>query len=410
MLNFQIINDLLMQKAEKIAIAVSGGADSMCLTHLLAGWCKENNVELHALIVDHGLRAESSQEAESVKLFLISEGISTHILKWKNAKPKSDIQNQARIARYNLLTQHCKEHSIKHLFVAHTLNDQAETILMRIIRGSGIDGISGMAPKTTLGCITILRPLLKIDRNQIEQHLLNVGWPWVNDPSNLNHKYDRIKVRSILNNYEKEFKNQDLYKRLSLLAQNARTTKKYLSKRVNIAWKKYISINELNYLEVDNAVYNLPQEIKQRLFVRAFKYLNPKANTPRLCSLTRAITELRVLTSTTKTLMGCLAQKSTERTTICLEFGKNPLTLDLKINEVNIWYNFKIIVSKEGLVAKPLGKNGWEYLKELGFTKKPKTPIAAIHSMLSIYDGDLLVSAPQINFITPNINIDISIN
>ncbi|MDF3047647.1 MAG: tRNA(Ile)-lysidine synthase [Candidatus Midichloriaceae bacterium] len=410
MLNFQTIDDLLKQKPKKVAIAVSGGADSMCLTHLLAGWCKKNNVELHALIVDHKLRTESSDESASVKSFLISEGINTYILEWKDAKPKSDIQNQARIARYNLLTQHCKQYGIKHLFVAHTLNDQAETVLMRIIRGSGVDGISGMAPKSTYGYITLLRPLLKIDRKQIEEHLLNVGWSWVNDPSNLNHKYDRIKVRFILNSYAKEFNNQLIYNRLSLLAQNARATKNYLTKRVDIAWKKYVRIKELNYLEIDNSVHNLPQEIKKRLFVRAFKYLNPKATSPRLASLTNTIKELKTSANLTKTLMDCLLQKNIKNTTICLELGKNPLALDLKINEVNLWHNLKITVYKQGLVAKPLGKSGWEYLKGLGLTKPAKTPIAAIHSLLSIFDGDTLVSAPQINFSSPNISVDISMN
>lgn len=408
MLNFSIIDYVLTSKPEKVVVAVSGGADSMCLAHLLSQWGIQNKIDITALIVDHGLREESSAEALWVQSFLMEKGIKAVILKWEGPKPKSNIQSKARIARYNLLQEYCNLHGIGHLFIGHTLNDQAETVLMRAIRGSGIDGVSGIKPRAKYGKITLLRPLLNTTRAQIEAHLLEVGWTWVNDPSNLSHKYDRIKVRSMLASYAKEFGNALIYKRLSLLAENARRAKSYINKRVDIAWSKYVKIESLNFLTVDNSIYKLHEELRLRLFVRMFKHLNPHLPTPRLNRLTGLVNALKEEGGVVKTLNGCLVIKDSKRTVIMLEIGKNPAVLSLKAGESNYWHNIKIVVGRDSLTAKALGSAGWRYLKSLDYVKPASVPINAIHSLLAIYEGDKLIYVPHINFKDTNIEIDIS--
>jgi tRNA(Ile)-lysidine synthase len=398
MLNLLKTNNLFGKIPQKIAVAVSGGADSMYLTYLLNLWSQEEKVDLTALIVDHGLRSESSDEAKSVKEFLQSQGIKTEILKWVGDKPKSNIQSKARAARYHLLHDYCTNHNIKHLFVAHTLNDQAETVLMRIIRGSGIDGVSAIKPKTKFGNILLLRPLLTVDRAKIESHMKESGWPWINDPSNLNHKYMRVKVRFMLNSYASEFGDQKIYKRLGLLAENSRRTKSYLDSQVKKIWGKKVKVDPLNFLIIDNAVYNLHKEMKLRLFVRAFKYLNPNLLTPKLTSLTSMIHELESSTRLSKTLMGCQIIKGTKQTVIFLELGKNQQPLKLIPKKPNIWHNLTITTTTSDLTAKKLGASGWKDLKTLGFIKPTNTPIGAIHALLAVYKDDNLVAVPHLNF------------
>ncbi len=401
------IDNLFDSPPAKIAVAVSGGADSMCLTHILKHWCIKNNVKLNALIVDHGLRSESSEEASFICTFLESQGIKTTVLKWIGAKPKSNIQSKARAARYELLHDYCLAHGIKHLFVAHTLNDQAETVLMRIIRGSGIDGISAIKSKTKFGELTLLRPLLDTTRIHIENYMKDTGWPWVNDPSNMNHKYKRIKARSILNSYALEFDDDKIYHRLGLLAENARRAKSYLDMRVSNIWAKKVNVHPLNFLILDNSVYKFHEEMKLRLLVRAFKYLNPQLPSPKLTSLTTLLSKLTLTPRQSRTLMGCRIVKDLKHTYIFLEVGKSPTTLELKPKHSNIWHNLVIQIEVEGLTAKALGHNGWKKLKSLGMTKPVEIPLGAIHSLIAIYKGDRLLCVPHLNFYDTDIKIEV---
>ena len=196
-------------KNQTIAVALSGGADSTCLAVLLHRLAQKLAFKIVALIVDHKLRPESTAEAVSVQNYMrYTIGIDVHIIAWQHniaIKRKSrdgGIQAMARDARYNLLHTYCNDHGIKFLCTAHTKNDQAETVMMRLLRGSGIEGLSGIRMKSIWGRhinnITILRPLLNQQRSKIEDFLRSFGIIWVNDPSNYKLQYDRVMIRGLL--------------------------------------------------------------------------------------------------------------------------------------------------------------------------------------------------------------------
>jgi tRNA(Ile)-lysidine synthase len=126
-----------------LAVAVSGGRDSLCLAVLAQEWAAARGGTTVGLIVDHGLRASSADEAAAAGRLLAGRGIESEILRWSGDKPRHGIQEQARAARYDLLTQACRRRSVLHLLVAHHLADQAETVAMRALRGSGPDGRCG---------------------------------------------------------------------------------------------------------------------------------------------------------------------------------------------------------------------------------------------------------------------------
>ena len=134
--------------ASGLLLAVSGGPDSTALLFLAARWRKKSKAKLTAVTVDHGLRKEARREAAAVGKLARTLGVPHRIVKWSGSKPKSGIQQAARKARYALLASAAKKAGASHILTAHTLDDQAETVLMRMARGSGIGGLGGMARRS----------------------------------------------------------------------------------------------------------------------------------------------------------------------------------------------------------------------------------------------------------------------
>ena len=195
----RVIADFLTKhqiKEEIFAIGVSGGADSLALA-LMA---KEAlpHCRLIALTVDHGLRPSSKKEAQYVAEIMKAHGIEHHILVWEGEKPTTGIEEQARAARYRLLCDWCKENGVKYLAIAHHLNDQAETFLMRLQRGSGLFGLSAMQEVSEKNGITLLRPLLHIPPQVMKDYLKERQIDWVEDESNQCTDFLRVKMRQFL--------------------------------------------------------------------------------------------------------------------------------------------------------------------------------------------------------------------
>jgi tRNA(Ile)-lysidine synthase len=182
-----------------IAVAVSGGSDSLGLGLLLAEWVRAQGGHLHILTVDHGLRSESAGECARVaEIFAAIPGCSAHVLRWAGEKPVRGLQAAARAARYALLTEWCRGHGVLHLAAAHTAEDQAETIAMRHAHGSGAAGLAGMAAVRTEDGVRLLRPLLRVSRTAIRAWLQARRQDWIEDPSNELVKYERVRVRQSL--------------------------------------------------------------------------------------------------------------------------------------------------------------------------------------------------------------------
>lgn len=181
-----------------IAVGISGGRDSMALTLLLNRWAKDHSVRLRAVTVDHGLRAASPYEAQQVSHWLKGRGIEHTVLTWDGEKPSTSIQKIARLARFDLMTGWCRDHGISHLFLAHNAEDQAETLLQRIGKDSGLDGLSGMRARTVRRGVNICRPLLSVPRRELEAVCRAEGQGWIDDPSNQDRQYERVRLRGLL--------------------------------------------------------------------------------------------------------------------------------------------------------------------------------------------------------------------
>jgi tRNA(Ile)-lysidine synthase len=179
-----------------LAVAVSGGRDSLTLALLSHGWAAERDGRVVGLIVDHGLRAEAAAEAVATQAVLARAGIEGTILTWPGAKPRTGLQEAARVARYRLLRDECRRQGILHLLLAHHADDQAETVAMRLARRSGPDGLAGMAALVDQPEVRLLRPLLGVSRARLTATLLARGVQWLDDPSNVDPRFERARLRA----------------------------------------------------------------------------------------------------------------------------------------------------------------------------------------------------------------------
>lgn len=185
--------------ASGIVAAVSGGPDSMALMHLLARWSAAGQrAPVLAATVDHGLRSEAAEEAAFVAREAAGLGLAHRTLVWSGGKPRTGIQEAAREARYRLLVRCAREEGASHLVTAHTRDDQAETVLMRLARGSGLTGLSGMRRNRDRDGIRHLRPLLDWPKETLLDLCRAQGWRFVSDPSNLDERFERVRWRRIM--------------------------------------------------------------------------------------------------------------------------------------------------------------------------------------------------------------------
>jgi tRNA(Ile)-lysidine synthase len=181
-----------------LAVAVSGGADSLALALLADEWARARHGRIVALTVDHGLRAEARAEARSVARWMKRRGIAHRALVWRGAKPSAGVQARAREARYRLLGEACRGAFALHLLLGHTRDDQAETVLLRLAAGSGPHGLAAMPPVHEKADYRLVRPLLGMPRARLRATLTARGQDCIEDPSNRDERFARIRVRRLL--------------------------------------------------------------------------------------------------------------------------------------------------------------------------------------------------------------------
>ena len=183
------------KRPKRIGVAVSGGSDSLALLHLLHDW---GRVPVSAATLDHGLRPEAADEAVRVAKICDRLGIEHSTLKWLGWDGKGNLQDQARRTRYALLADWARDTGCDVVCLGHTLDDQVETFLMRLARSSGVDGLSGMEHRIYRHDVRFERPLLTERRADLRAYLTRIGVEWIDDPSNEDERFDRVKARKAL--------------------------------------------------------------------------------------------------------------------------------------------------------------------------------------------------------------------
>jgi tRNA(Ile)-lysidine synthase len=268
-----LFSDLVAAPA--LILAVSGGPDSMALMVLAARWRKsrKRGPELIAVTVDHGLRAESKAEAVDVARLARRLGVTHRILRWKGKKPKTGLPQAARDARYRLLAQAAAKAKASHVLTAHTLDDQAETVMIRMMRGSGMAGLAAMRKLSPLPAsegIFLVRPLLEIPKARLIATLTREKIAFADDPTNRDTKFTRARLRGLMPQLAEEGLDAG---RLSLLAQRLRRADTAIEAAVDGAMTLlHLSHGEREPVSIRlgaQAFWALPAEVALRLLGRA---------------------------------------------------------------------------------------------------------------------------------------------
>lgn len=176
---------------QKLAVAVSGGVDSVCLLC----WLADMGLHPIALHVNHGLRDVAGAEAQYVRDLCAARGIECHVFEWTGEKPTTGLEAAARTARYKMMTDFCRENNVDALLVAHQADDQIETFLMNLGRGSGLSGLAAMRPISVRDGVKIVRPLLNVWRHELKQYCDDNGIKYCTDAMNSDIKYTRVRIR-----------------------------------------------------------------------------------------------------------------------------------------------------------------------------------------------------------------------
>lgn len=267
-----------LSRESDLAVAVSGGGDSLALAVLLLEWCGARGIRLHALTVDHGLRPESAAEAAFVAKFIRDRGGIHQTLVWDDVpKPTTRIQEAARAARYRLMAAYCEANSIKYLGVAHHAQDQIETILFRMAKGTGLDGLVGMRPVQSLeNGVTLLRPLLPVSHADLLETLRDQNIDWIEDPSNANERYARVRIRNVIGVLEGEGLSADRIMTLSARLADELNLIDYL---VDNEYKNLILYKDTQRIEIMFSDFLMvPIAGKIRILKRAMSDVHPDAS------------------------------------------------------------------------------------------------------------------------------------
>lgn len=278
---------------KNIAAALSGGPDSLALSYALSRWSeKENGPDIHCVTVDHGLRAGSADEAKAMQVLVETWPKARHeTLVWEGPKPESRFMEEAREARYTLLLDYCECHNIRYLFFAHHLDDQAETVLFRLAKGSGLDGLAAMRALQDYKSIKLVRPLLGVPKQALIDFCEHNALPYIQDPSNDSEAFARVRLRQSMDVLQREGLTPE---RLALLAQRLDRASNALQFYAEKAWHVcFVEGDAGRTVLKKDALLEQPHEVILRVVSKALaKFSDDQGYGPRMSKVEDLVSDL----------------------------------------------------------------------------------------------------------------------
>ena len=391
----------LLAPFPQVALAVSGGPDSLALMLLATRWreAREDGPKLSVLTVDHGLRASARGEAELVGRMASALGLSQAILTWEKAEtPSASLQAKARTARYDLMAAYCHARGIPALVTAHTQDDQAETFLMQLKRGSGLDGLAAIPEKGAWAGIGILRPLLDVPKARLVATLDAAGLPYVMDPSNADPRFERARMRERAGVLEALGLAPDA---LALSARRLRRAREALDSAAHDFLALNSAMSEAGYATVDReALASAPQEIALRALAQVIAAVGGGEALVQLAKLETLLAALQANPDRAHTLGRCRLQSVAGRLGFFREVRGGGLPVArLRPGERALWDNrFTIELGTEepeAITVKALGDAGFQAIKERSGVIS-ELPRLAGRTLPSCWRGEVLLGLPQL--------------
>jgi tRNA(Ile)-lysidine synthase len=358
----------------RLLVAVSGGCDSLALLHLLSAWRQRSNdptPDLVIVTIDHALRPAAAAEAAWVATQSRSLGLPHLTLRWNGAKPTTGLQEAAREARYRFLAAAAREHQCDAIVLAHTQDDQAETLLMRLARGSGVDGLAAMQPRSEApdGSL-LLRPLLSIPKVRLTATLQALGKTWCEDPSNSDERFERVRLRTAHAHSEALGLSPP---RLAQSANRLARAREALERWTSAFLRRHVEWHDGAGARIVEAEFRrLPDEIALRTLQRVLWAFGGQERPPRLARLETLLADLQS-GRRAATLGGCEITGTAEYLIVIREAGRRGLPeLSASPGPSVLWdQRFTLTVRPEPdhpsvpLMIRPMDALGWRDLQQL---------------------------------------------
>jgi tRNA(Ile)-lysidine synthase len=387
-----------------LAVAVSGGGDSMALVLLAHDWATERGGRVTALTVDHALRPEAAAEAAQVAAWCQERGIAHAILTRSGAAPVHGVQAFARAARYALLDDWCRDHFVLHLLLAHQSEDQAETMVMRAASGSGVDGLAGMASVVERGAVRLLRPLLDVSRAQLRECLIARSQAWIEDPSNRNPAFTRVRIRDELTQAKPGLSH----------AERAAMARRYGAERarreVAVAqWlARFVTLDPAGFAAIDPHAFAGPEALAPKALGGVLATISGRPYPPRSERIERLYHELASGLPRDRTLGGCLILRRREKILICREPSAVAAPIPLAPGQEVCWDGrFRVALdprAPDELLLGALGADASMIARELAEAKEwgksaaLRLPAVVRATLPALRDAKGVVAVPSLGY------------
>jgi tRNA(Ile)-lysidine synthase len=386
-----------------LAIAASGGADSLALCLLADAWARERGGAAIGLTVDHGLRREATAEAARVGSWLAARRIRHHILTWRPPAGLRNVQAAARAARYELLLRWCASAGCLHLLTAHHREDQAETLLLRLARGSGLDGLAGMAScRETIAC-RLLRPLLAVPRARLASSLREAGQDWIEDPSNRDESYARVRLRASAGLLAREGLSPA---RLAATARHLGRARAALEDGITRLLARAVRLHPAGFAELEvGHLAEVPPEIALRALARIAATIGGADHPPRLDRLERLYRALRGGLAAGRTLAGCRFLRWRGAIVVSREAAAAQAPRALHPGLTLCWDGrFAVTLAADappGLTVGALGAAGFGR-NGAASSGRPALPPTARATLPALHDLVGVAAVPHLNYLRPD--------
>jgi tRNA(Ile)-lysidine synthase len=391
------------EKRPHLAVAVSGGADSMALSLLAAGWVGRRRGEITALIVDHGLRPESAAEGRQVAAWLDQRDIPVRRLAWTGAKPETAVQEAARTARYRLMAEWCRDQGVLHLLLGHHQGDQAETVLMRLAGGSGADGLAAMPAIVETAPVRLLRPLLDVRTERLRETLRRRRQSWIEDPSNRDLRFLRPRLRAAGPALaEAGVSDHGLADAAAHLGAARRLheadTAALLARACRLDGAGIARLSR-------RPLMMAPDDVGHRAFGRVLACVGGAIHVPAAKKVARLLEAVRRMGDTgSRTLGGCRIIVEREWLLVCRESRHVAAPVAVVAGSTVRWDNrFRVTAAArpgQGLRVGSLGRQGWSDVVTIRpDLKNSIVPPTARSTLPALMDGDEIVAVPHIGYV-----------
>ncbi len=385
----KIIKNFASLKLRSCGIAVSGGSDSMALFHMLTDWESSNKPKIIVASIDHGLRSESKSEVEFVKKACEMKKVkhfslapTTHL-----SKKPGNLQDNARSERYKLLRTWAIAKNLQCILLGHTLDDQEENLLIRFFRGSGVDGLVSMEEIVDSNEILWMRPLLKFRKEDLRNYLRNNNYGWLDDPSNHDDKYKRVKMRKLLGQLKSNnLITPNFVKTADHMLRASKLTKEIAKQNS----KTLLSFNDVGQISFKVEKFSeLFEDTQYRILAGIVSWFSGRFYKPRFSQLQNMYNKILNVNMKGSTLGGTVFKKKNGTVTVTRELGSIEEKFLVK-NKKFIWDNRWLITLKSEfqgqLYVKPYGLLGIDDQKVFITSEFDRSAVATIPTIVTKRD------------------------